>query len=131
MYDPEEAQYLAEPTAALYAAVAVTQGDETNPELDSYVYERLARWMFRRVGQRKGRVEKRSHDRFVEMGLYRRGTVKYPAQATPRRSSLSRVQENCTHGLKGVCLKRAGYYSQYRVKIYLCDSVYSCLPGPP
>ena len=29
------------------------------------------------------------------------GTVKYPAQATPRRSSLSRVRENCTHGLKG------------------------------
>ena len=38
------------------------------------------------------------------MGLYRlRATVKYPAQAAPRRSSLSRVQENCTHGLKGVC----------------------------
>jgi group II intron reverse transcriptase/maturase len=73
-------------------------------QLDSYVYARLARWMVRRVGQRKGRVEKWSHDRFVEMGLHRlRGTVKYPAQATPRRSSLSRVQENCTHGLKGVC----------------------------
>ena len=73
-------------------------------QLDSYVYERLARWMVRRVGQRKGRVEKWSHDRFVAMGLYRlRGTVKYPAQAARRRSSLSRVQENCTHGLKGVC----------------------------
>jgi len=35
------------------------------------------------------------------MGLYRlRGTVKYPAQAARRRSSLSRVPENGTHGLK-------------------------------
>jgi len=73
-------------------------------QLDTYVYQRLTRWMSRRGGQRPGRVEKWSHDRFVGMGLYRlRGTVKYPAQATPRRSSLSRVQENCTHGLKGVC----------------------------
>ena len=72
-------------------------------QLDSYVYTRLTRWMVRRGGQRRGRVEKWSHDRFVGMGLYRlRGTVKYPAQATPVRSSLSRVQENCTHGLKGV-----------------------------
>jgi len=29
------------------------------------------------------------------------GTVKYPSQATPRKSSLSRVPENGTHGLKG------------------------------
>jgi RNA-directed DNA polymerase len=73
-------------------------------QLDTYVYQRLARWMVRRTGQRKGRMEKWSHDRFVAMGLYRlRGTVKYPVQATQRRSSLSRVQENCTHGLKGVC----------------------------
>ena len=73
-------------------------------QLDTYVYQRLARWMFRRAGQRKGRWEKWSHERFAAMGLYRlRGTVKYPVQATPRRSSLSRVQENCTHGLKGVC----------------------------
>src|SRR5271166_4368357 len=72
-------------------------------QLDSYVYARLAHWMYRRGGQRTGRTEKWSHDRFVGMGLYRmRGTVKYPAQATSVRSSLSRVQENCTHGLKGV-----------------------------
>jgi group II intron reverse transcriptase/maturase len=73
-------------------------------QLDTYVYRRLAGFMSRRGGQRPGRVEKWSHDRFVGMGLYRlRGTVKYPAQATQRRSSVSRVQENCTHGLKGVC----------------------------
>src|SRR6266478_2354143 len=72
-------------------------------QLDSYVYHRLADWMDRRGGQRRQRIEKWTHERFVAMGLYQlRGTVKYPAQATPRRSSLSRVQENCTHGLKGV-----------------------------
>jgi group II intron reverse transcriptase/maturase len=71
-------------------------------QLDSYVFTRLRRWMIRRGGQRTGRVEKWTHDRFVGMGLYRlRGTVQYPAQATPVRSSVSRVQENCTHGLKG------------------------------
>jgi group II intron reverse transcriptase/maturase len=73
-------------------------------QLDSYVYERLVRWLYRRGGQRKGRVEKWTHDRFVSMGLHRlRTTVKYPAQAAPVRSSLSRVRENRTHGLKGVC----------------------------
>ena len=72
-------------------------------QLDSYVYQRLAQWMGRRGGQRVQRMEKWSHDRFVDMGLYRlRGTVKYPTQATSVRSSLSRVRENRTHGLKGV-----------------------------
>lgn len=71
-------------------------------QLDSYVYRRLAQWMDRRGGQRPQRVEKWSHERFVGMGLHQlRGTVKYPAQATPVRSSLSRVRENRTHGLKG------------------------------
>jgi len=71
-------------------------------QLDSYVYGRLVRWLYRRGGQRKGRVEKWTHDRFVSMGLHRlRTTVKYPAQATPVRSSLSRVRENRMHGLKG------------------------------
>jgi RNA-directed DNA polymerase len=71
-------------------------------QLDSYVFWRLAQWMGRRGGQRVQRMEKWTHDRFVDMGLYRlRGTVKYPTQATPVRSSLSRVRENRTHGLKG------------------------------
>jgi hypothetical protein len=36
------------------------------------------------------------------MGLHRLvGTVRYPPQATPRRSSLSRVPENGMHGWKG------------------------------
>ena len=52
-------------------------------QLDTYVYERLTCWMVRRVGQRKGRKEKWTHERFVAMGLYRlRGTVQYPVQAT-------------------------------------------------
>ena len=71
-------------------------------QLDRYVYRRLVQWMNRRGGQRRQRMEKWSHDRFVGMGLYQlRGSVKYPAQATPVRSSLSRVRENRTHGLKG------------------------------
>ncbi len=78
--------------------------DQKFNQLDHYVYARLVRWLYRRGGQRAGRVKRWTHDQFVGMGLYRlRATVKYPAQATPRRSSLSRVQENCTHGLKGVC----------------------------
>jgi len=44
------------------------------------------------------------------------GTVKYPAQATPGRSSVSRVPENGTHGLKGGFKQRAGV-SLYRAKI--------------
>jgi hypothetical protein len=72
-------------------------------QLDSYVWSRLIRWMCRRGGQRPGRFEKWTHEKFVGMGLYQlRGTVKYPAQATSVRSSLSRVRENRTHGLKGV-----------------------------
>jgi len=78
-------------------------------QLDHYVYWRLRQWMQRRGGQRKARIDKWTHDRFVGMGLYRlRGTVRYPAQATSRRSSVSRVQENCVHGLKGDSWKRAG-----------------------
>ena len=71
-------------------------------QLDGYVWRRLSQWMGRRGGQRKQRMEKWSHERLVGMGLSQlRGTVKYPAQATPVRSSLSRVRENRTHGLKG------------------------------
>ena len=73
-------------------------------QVDAYVYQRLRQWLGRSSGQRKRRgMAAWTQDRFYEMGLYRlRGTVRYPAQATPRRSSLSRVQEICTHGLKGV-----------------------------
>ncbi len=72
--------------------------------IDEYVYGRVVRWMRRRGGQRtRYRLDawprERLHD---EMGLHRlRGTVGYPAQATPRRPSESRVRETRTHGLKG------------------------------
>jgi len=72
-------------------------------QVDAYVHRRLCRWLIRRSGQRR-RVwlSDWPHQRFYDMGLYRlRTTVRYPAQATPRRSSVSRVPEMGTHGLKG------------------------------
>ena len=72
--------------------------------MDSFVYTRLVRWLYRRGGQRKGRRGLWTGEQFHGMGLYRlRGTVRYPAQAASVRSSVSRVRENRTHGLKGVC----------------------------
>ena len=75
--------------------------------VDSYVYKRLKRWFHRRGGQRvQRRLETWTSERFHGMGLYQlRGTVKYPAQAAPIRSSLSRVRENRMHGLKGDSLE--------------------------
>jgi len=73
-------------------------------KMDSFVYMRLLRWMYRRGGQRKTRRVRWSNQQFWGMGLHRlRGTVRYSAQAASVRSSLSRVRENRTHGLKGVC----------------------------
>jgi group II intron reverse transcriptase/maturase len=72
--------------------------------IDSYVYDRILRWMHRRGGQRtRYRWDAWPRERLhEEMGLYRlRGTVRYPANATPRRPSVSRVREIRTHGLKG------------------------------
>ena len=148
VYDPQEAQYSAEPTGILHAPLAVTKATKRlrdrvreitdkrasgadvkqviaklNPvlrgwgnyfrtgtssreflKMDSFVYMRLLRWMYRRGGQRKTRRVRWTNQQFWEMGLYRlRGTVRYPAQAASVRSSLSRVRENRTHGLKGVC----------------------------
>ena len=72
--------------------------------MDDFVYRRLLRWLYRRGGQRTGRNILWKPDHFHGMGLYKlRGTVRYAAQAAPVRSSLSRVRENRTHGLKGVC----------------------------
>jgi hypothetical protein len=65
-------------------------------------FGRLVRWLLRRGGQRKSRRPMWTEEQLLSMGLYRlRGTVRYPAQATPARSSLSRVRENRKHGLKG------------------------------
>jgi RNA-directed DNA polymerase len=73
-------------------------------KMDSFVWARLVRWMYRRGGQRATRRVQWTAEQFHGMGLYRlRGTVRYPAQAASVRSSLSRVRENRKHGLKGVC----------------------------
>ena len=72
--------------------------------MDSFVYSRLMRWMISAGRAASDEAGHWTDEQFVGMGLYRlRGTVRYPAQATPGRSSVSRVQENRTHGLKGVC----------------------------
>ena len=72
-------------------------------DIDGYVRERLNRWQYRRGGQRsRFRYDAWPFDRYVGLGLHRlRGTVAYPAQATPVRPSLSRVREMRMHGLKG------------------------------
>ena len=70
--------------------------------MDSFVVTSLRRWQFRRCGQRSTKRPAFSGDQLYGMGLYRlMGTVNYPSPATPRKSSLSRVPENGTHGLKG------------------------------
>ena len=71
-------------------------------KMDYFVIRRILRWQYRRGGQRAtNRKPFTSHQLYV-MGLHKlMGTVKYPTQATPVRSSVSRVRENRTHGLKG------------------------------
>jgi group II intron reverse transcriptase/maturase len=72
-------------------------------QLDHYVHRRITRWLWRRGGQRRRyHACKWSYARLFAMGLHQlRTTVTYPAQATPRRPSVSRVRENRTHGLTG------------------------------
>ncbi|HXP15712.1 MAG TPA: group II intron maturase-specific domain-containing protein [Terriglobales bacterium] len=71
-------------------------------KMDRYVVKRLRGWPYRRGGQRPTKRPPFTGTQLYGMGLHQlMGTVKYPAQATPRRSSLRRVLENGTHGLKG------------------------------
>ncbi len=72
-------------------------------QLDSYVWQRVTQWMWRRGGQRtRFRYDRWPVERLWEAGLYRlQGTVAYPSHATPRTSPVSRVRETRTHGLKG------------------------------
>ena len=71
-------------------------------KMDFFVMTSLRRWQHRRGGQRPTKRPPFTHQQLYGMGLHRlAGTVTYPAQATPRRSSLSRVPENGMHGLKG------------------------------
>jgi RNA-directed DNA polymerase len=70
--------------------------------MDAFVYRSLMRWHYRRGGQRTTKRKFHSSDQLYGMGLFKlRSIVRYPVQATPRRSSVSRVPENGTHGLKG------------------------------
>jgi group II intron reverse transcriptase/maturase len=77
--------------------------------LDDFVYQRLLCWLWRRGGQRtRFRAERWPRERLHEMGLVMlRRNVRYPSQAAPPRPSVSRVRENCTHGLKGDLARRA------------------------
>jgi len=71
-------------------------------KMDYFVVRSLRRWQYRRGGQRPTKRAPFTGDQLHGMGLHQlMGTVKYPAQATSVRSSLSRVRENRTHGLKG------------------------------
>ena len=71
--------------------------------IDEYVHDRLIQWLWRRGGQRsRFRAEHWPRERLHAMGLHRlRNRVRYPAQAVPRRPSVSRVPEIGTHGLNG------------------------------
>ena len=77
--------------------------DREFAKVDEYVFQRLCRWKYRRGGQRVNfHRDEWPRERFHGLGLHRlRGTVKYSAQATPVRPSLSRVREIRQHGLKG------------------------------
>jgi RNA-directed DNA polymerase len=71
-------------------------------KMDNFVRSSLYRWQYRRGGQRTTKRPPWTSNQLYGMGLHRLlATVRYPAQATPRRSSVSRVPENGTHGLKG------------------------------
>jgi RNA-directed DNA polymerase len=55
-------------------------------KMDSFVYRRLTRWLYRRGGQRPGRTIQWTSKDFWNMGLYKlQGTVRYPSQATPSK----------------------------------------------
>jgi group II intron reverse transcriptase/maturase len=79
-------------------------------QIDNYVHHRVVRWMQRRGGQRGVvRFDEWPFARLFSMGLYQlRGTVRYPANATPGRPSVSRVRENRKHGLNGGPLNQTG-----------------------
>ncbi len=67
-------------------------------KMDYFVVKSLRRWQYRRGGQRPTKRAPFTGNQLYGMGLHKlMGTVKYPAQATPTRSSVSRVPETaCT-----------------------------------
>jgi Group II intron, maturase-specific domain len=77
-------------------------------QVDRYVVIRLKRLMVEKRGRNlhAGQARAWTEDWFNGHGLYRlRGTIRYPQSegsvTMPRRSSVSRVRENRTHGVKG------------------------------
>ena len=63
--------------------------------MDHFVIKRLRRWRYRRGDQRPTKRPSFTHEQLYAIGLHRLlGTVRYPTQATPRRSWLSRMPEN-------------------------------------
>jgi group II intron reverse transcriptase/maturase len=69
--------------------------------MDRYVRTRILCWQWRRGGQRR-RLHEWPAEHLHGMGLHRlQGRTAYPAQAASVRPSVSRVRENCMHGLKG------------------------------
>jgi RNA-directed DNA polymerase len=78
------------------------KADREFNKMDSFVVRSLRQWQHRRGGQRDTKRPPFTSAQLYGMGLHQlQGTVNYPAQAPPRRSSLSRVPENGVHGLKG------------------------------
>jgi group II intron reverse transcriptase/maturase len=75
--------------------------------LDRYVVDRLRGFMLKRKGRnlRPGEASRWTRDHFERLGLHRlRGTIQYPGvprMPRPETSSVSRVREIRTHGLKG------------------------------
>ncbi len=76
-------------------------------QVDTYAWTRLHRFMVKRKGRhlRPGEADQWTRDFFWRDGLHRlRGTIQYPGVPRMPRletSSVSRVRETRTHGLKG------------------------------
>jgi len=75
-------------------------------QLDTYVWQRLHRFMVKRHGRtlRAGQAAQWNREFFHQHGLYRlRGTVQYPESCKlhSERPPVSRVRESRMHGLKG------------------------------
>lgn len=80
----------------------VVDADREFHKMDTFVTKSLRRWQHRRGGQRPRKRPPFTVQQLYGMDLHRlMATLRYPAQATPRRSSLSRVPDNGMHGLKG------------------------------
>jgi len=98
-------QIIAEPTPVLRGwgnYFRTGNADREFNKMEYFVVKSLRSWQYQRGGQRATKRAPLTGEQLYGMGLHElMGTVKYPAQATPVKSSASRVRENRTHGLKG------------------------------